>query len=109
MKVVGDKVNTPQIRCYHSADPRVTPYISFLKHISPEGFLAQIYLVRDVISIDNKDAKISKMTIWWARSRTDWFVERIKFSDCFDQPVSLISLAGMPFQIYRSTLNHALH
>ena len=23
----GDKVNTPQIRCYHSTDPRVTPSI----------------------------------------------------------------------------------
>ena len=95
MKVVGDKVNTPQIRCYHSTYPRVTPSIVVLKaiHMSPQGFPAcscKFHRVQSVTAIDNEDAMIGKMMTmwWWVRSRTDWFVERINCSDCFVQPVS---------------------
>ena len=38
-----------------------------------------------------------------ARSRTDWFVERINCSDCFVQPVSHI-FGCNAFEIYRSTV-----
>ena len=62
MKVVGDKVNTPQIRCYHSTYPRVTPSIN--SYFSSR-FLCKFHKVHNVTAIDNnEDVMIGKMTMW---------------------------------------------